>query len=137
MQIRTKKLPTNTKSSAIKNLKLKMGVKVPCFSWSKMQTMFQLRNYYWKENSRKVTAKTSDTIFTTRTYHLRRKGNKAERNLYNHVILTAWNSSASIDQVARNGRWGREWVAIYLTHEQLRVYSYHWVKWVTYVNQLK
>lgn len=57
-----------------------------------------------KRNSWKVTAKTSDTIFTTRTYHLKREGNKADRNLYNHVILIAWNSSASIDQVARNGR---------------------------------
>lgn len=57
-----------------------------------------------KRNSWKVTAKTSDTIFTARTYHLKREGKTADRNLFNRVILTAWNSSASIDQVARNAR---------------------------------
>lgn len=42
-----------------------------------------------KRNSWKVTAKTSDTIFIARTYHLKREDKKADRNLYNNVILTA------------------------------------------------
>ena len=90
-----------------------------------------------KINSQKVNCKTSDVLFTNRTYHLKREGKNTDRNLYNHVIVTAWNSSASIDQEARNGKGGGEWWPAFLTHEQLRVYKYHWFKCVIYINQLK